>query len=131
VRFARAAGADAEQLSDVRLACSEAITNVVRHAYRGERGLVHVDAALAGGELWVLVADGGCGLGVDSKHPGMGQGLRLIAAVSDELTIVERAEGGTELRMRFDLARAADVGHVRGSVASATAPAAPRFSTTQ
>jgi anti-sigma regulatory factor (Ser/Thr protein kinase) len=131
VELARAGAANAEQLHAVRLACSEAITNVVRHAYRGGHGLVHVDAALADGELWVLVADDGCGLGTRSDTPGMGQGLRLIAAVSDDLTIVERAEGGTELRMRFSLARATDVGHARGSVSSATSPAAPRFSTTR
>lgn len=130
--LARAAGADAEQLDAVRLACSEAVTNVVLHAYRERPGLLHVDAAVARGELWVLVADDGCGLEVRSQRPGMGQGLRLIAAVADDLTIVARGGGGTELRMRFDLTRASDAQHHgRGSVASATAPAMSRFSTTR
>jgi hypothetical protein len=38
-----------------------------------------------------------------TNRPGLGLGLGLISQVTDELAIVPRASGGTEVRMRFDL----------------------------
>lgn len=101
--FARAAGADQERTDLVALASSEAITNAVVHAYRGESGSVYVTAAVVSGELWILIADDGCGLEPRADRPGLGLGLGLISQVSDELAIVPRASGGTEVRMRFNL----------------------------
>jgi serine/threonine-protein kinase RsbW len=133
VDFAVAAGASTEQLDAIRLACSEALTNVVVHAYDDRPGPIHISAAVAGHELWLLIADDGRGLRPRADSPGLGQGLRLIAQAADELTIVKRSTGGTELQLRFALgggqAPAAD--HSRGSVAAATAPASSRFSTTR
>ena len=101
--FARAAGADQEQVDAVRLAGSEAVTNAVIHAYRAEPGEIQVTAAIVSDELWVLIADDGCGMEPRADRPGLGLGLGLIAQVSDELAIVPRASGGTELRMRFNI----------------------------
>lgn len=101
--FASAAGADQEQLDAVRLASSEAITNAVIHAYRGDPGSVYVTAAVVSDELWVLIADDGCGMQPRADRPGLGLGLGLISQVSNELAVVARAGGGTEVRMRFSL----------------------------
>jgi len=60
--FALRAGAAPEQLQAIRLAASEALTNVVVHAYRGYAGRIYVNADLAGDELWILIGDDGCGL---------------------------------------------------------------------
>lgn len=106
-KFAVAAGADREQVDAVALAASEAVTNAVLHAYRDKPGSVHVTAAVVSEELWVLVGDDGVGLEPGPERPGLGLGLALIAQVSDELAVVSRAGGGIEVRMRFDLARAA------------------------
>lgn len=103
--FARAAGADSRQIDAVRLASSEAITNAVTHAYREQPGRVYVTAALVEGELWILIADDGCGLEPRTDRPGLGLGLGLISQVSDDLAIVPRAGGGTEVRMRFNIAK--------------------------
>lgn len=127
------AGATGEQVDAVRLATSEALTNVIVHAYTTDRpGDIHVTAAVAGGELWLLVADDGEGLHQRGGKSGLGLGLTLIAQACDELTIVERSSGGTELRMRFRLgsAHSSADDHVRGSVASASLPASSIFSTT-
>jgi two-component sensor histidine kinase len=75
----------------------------VRHAYGDETGEVHVTAALAGDELWVLIGDDGRGLETRAQSPGLGMGLALIASMSDDFCVVKRATGGTELRMRFRL----------------------------
>ena len=107
-RFASVAGASPTETERVRLAVSEAVTNAVVHAYRGGPGTIHVTAALAGEELWVLVSDSGCGMQPRSDRPGLGLGLAVIAAVSDQMAVVPRSTGGTEVRIRFDLVSADD-----------------------
>jgi anti-sigma regulatory factor (Ser/Thr protein kinase) len=124
------AGATAEQFEAIRLAASEALTNVIVHAYGDRPGEIHVTAALAGSEFWLLVADDGDGLSQRGGKSGLGLGLTLIAQACDELTIVKRSSGGTELRMRFRLGASVD-DQVRGSVSSARSPAASVFSTTR
>src|ERR1700684_3185523 len=104
-RFAAEAGASRRQIDDIRLATSEAVNNSVVHAYRDQPGPVYLTAAIVADELWVLIADDGFGLQPRSDRPGLGLGLGLIAQVSDDLAIVPRAGGGTELRMRFMVAR--------------------------
>jgi serine/threonine-protein kinase RsbW len=112
--FAAKAGATASQIDAVRLAASEAMTNSVLHAYRGGPGLIYVNAAVASGELWILISDDGCGLKPRADRPGLGLGLGLISEVSDDFAIVSRATGGTEVRIRFSLVTAEAPAAVRG-----------------
>ncbi|MFZ0040315.1 MAG: ATP-binding protein [Solirubrobacteraceae bacterium] len=102
-KFAADAGATRGQIDDIRLATSEAVTNSVLHAYRGCTGSIQLTAAIVSDELWVLIADDGCGMQPRSDGPGLGLGLGLISQVSDDLAIAPRSSGGTELRMRFPL----------------------------
>lgn len=105
--IAAAAGAAGERLEEIRLAVSEALTNAVVHAYRGvEAGWFHVTAAVASGELWVLISDDGRGLHAWNDSRGLGIGLSLISGLSDDFAIVSRSGGGTEVQMRFDLTKA-------------------------
>jgi anti-sigma regulatory factor (Ser/Thr protein kinase) len=90
-RFALSAGVNRDRVEEICLAASEAITNAVRFAYPARIGHIHVTAWLAGGELWVLVAD----------SDGLGLGLGLISQLTDGFSVVERSSGGTELRLRF------------------------------
>jgi anti-sigma regulatory factor (Ser/Thr protein kinase) len=127
--FAVEVGADRERTEAVRLVASEALTNVVRFAYPARSGNVHVNAWSAGGELWVLVADNGCGLHAGAESDGLGLGLALIAQLSDGFSIVERSSGGTELRLRFDLRASAARDRPRqprGSLALLGPPASAR-----
>jgi serine/threonine-protein kinase RsbW len=101
--FAASAGASLDQVDAVRLVASEAITNAVVHAYRGEPGLIYVNAALVSHELWILISDDGCGLEPRADRPGLGLGLGLISQLSDDFAIVSRASGGTEVRIRFNI----------------------------
>lgn len=102
-KFAQSAGVSGDQLDAIRLAVSEAATNAVVHAYEGDAGQIQVDAGLASGDLWVLVADDGYGMRPRIDSPGLGVGLSLISQVCDEVTIAKRSSGGTEVRMRFGL----------------------------
>lgn len=101
VDFAADAGARPAVVDAVRLAVSEAVTNVVVHAYPEEPGDIHVTAAVAGDELWILIADDGCGHQSPPRTPGPGWGLALITKCAEHCLITERAGGGTEIRMRF------------------------------
>lgn len=131
-QFAVQAGASTEQVEAVRLAASEAVTNVVKHAYPDSEGSVQITAAVVRGELCVLIADDGRGIRPHVSRGGLGLGLALIASLCDELQIVKRSSGGTGLWLWFKLRTEACRlgGQPRGSVARATVPARSRFSTT-
>lgn len=90
---------------DVRLCVSEAVTNVVRHAYGPRRGgsvelvVDHVD-----GELWIRVRDTGHGFVRASRAIGSGGfGLKIIVKVAARHFVRARPDGGTEIAMSFDL----------------------------
>jgi anti-sigma regulatory factor (Ser/Thr protein kinase) len=97
-------------LTGVRLAVSEAVTNVVVHAYVDAviPGEVRVEARVCDEELVVTVADDGCGMVPRLDSPGLGVGLPFIAQAADTLDIDHNAGGGTQLRMTFRLAVRAD-----------------------
>jgi anti-sigma regulatory factor (Ser/Thr protein kinase) len=101
--FAAAAGASEEQLDNVRLVVSEAVTNAVQHAYPATPGEIHISAALVSDELWILIGDDGRGLRPASKSAGLGLGLVWMEQFSDGLTVLTRSCGGVEVRVRFDL----------------------------
>jgi anti-sigma regulatory factor (Ser/Thr protein kinase) len=87
------AGASEERLESVRLAVSEALTSAVERVDGGE---VHVTATVEGGQLAVVVADGG-------ERRRMGFGLTLIAACSDHFMVGTTPSRGVQVEMRFDL----------------------------
>jgi anti-sigma regulatory factor (Ser/Thr protein kinase) len=128
--LAAQSGASRQKLENIRLTASEALTNAVLHAYRDEPGSFHVTAVVVEGEMWLLIADDGCGLQANANSPGLGLGLALIARSSDHFSIGPRSAGGVELRMRFNLSPFAGTFHGRGSAASASVPLSSRFSTT-
>jgi stage II sporulation protein AB (anti-sigma F factor) len=102
--FAAMAGGDSDQVSRVRLAVSEGVTNAILHGYRGASGEVLIDARVDLGGLAIIVRDRGEGLTAQPEHSGLGLGVTLIAELTDEMTLADRPRGGTELRMRFALA---------------------------
>ena len=87
---------------DVALAVSEAVTNAVVHAHRGdeEKGLRVVACARATG-LVVVVRDYGVGMSPNPNSPGPGLGLSVIGALAAEVNIERPGDGGTRLRIRF------------------------------
>ena len=104
--FAIAAGVRGPLLAAVKLAVSEAVTNVVVHAYRGaeQPGEVRVTTRLEDDRIELVVSDDGGGMMPRLHSPGLGVGLPLIANSADGLQIGESERGGTELHMTFALA---------------------------
>jgi anti-sigma regulatory factor (Ser/Thr protein kinase) len=105
-RLAASAGLEPGRIAGLQLAVTEAVTNAVRHAYAG-RAAGHVTVELTVGEddVTVSVSDEGGGLRPRPDSPGLGLGLPLMTRLADELAVVERPGGGTEVRLSF--ARAA------------------------
>ena len=103
--FAAVAGATTRALGSIALCVSEAITNVVVHAYRNDdrQGVVEMEAEHEGESLWVRIRDHGHGLVPRLDSPGLGLGLPLISQMSASSEIVSPQEGGTEIIMRFAL----------------------------
>src|SRR5919205_3332794 len=62
-------------LADVKLAVTEACTNVVVHAYPDGEGPMSVSAALRDRRLTVVVSDEGRGIVPRPDSPGLGLGL--------------------------------------------------------
>src|SRR4051794_9511480 len=105
--FARRHGACERSLESVNLAVSEALTNVVVHAYRNADvpGPLLVVAAVRDRALIVTVADEGCGMTPRDDSPGLGLGLALMSRLADTFEVTPRvARAGIVLRMGFALA---------------------------
>jgi serine/threonine-protein kinase RsbW len=98
-------GVDAARAADMKIALTEACTNVVVHAYGDEPGPLEVTMAVEHRRLVLGVRDRGSGLhplpGRDEGAP-LGFGLALIASLSDELGLVG-GRHGTEVRIAFAL----------------------------
>jgi serine/threonine-protein kinase RsbW len=100
--FAEALRLPPELVEDIRLAATEACTNVVRHAYRdGEDGPIDVTIRPDGDRLVLVVSDRGQGLGPSADLSGPGLGLPLIAALADSVDLQELPVRGSRIAMSF------------------------------
>jgi len=103
---------DATELADMKMAVSEACTNVVVHAYEDSDGVLEVDMMSTEDRLTIRVRDYGSGIHPQPHPsrdvPALGLGLPLIAALSDAFELKGSAGHGTEVRMTFSYARAGD-----------------------
>lgn len=100
-----AAGVPEQLLSDIKLAVTEACTNVVIHAYPDGEGPMEIHAALGDEHLSVMVRDQGRGVVPRADSPGLGLGLPLIATLSESLELGTGADDATEVRMTFRIER--------------------------
>ena len=104
-RIARSSGADEGSVAQIKLAVTEAVTNVVRHAYGPGpgSGAIYVRVERAEGMLRVRVRDDGVGMSARTDSPGAGLGLRILASAADCCVITSSADDGTDVVLRFRL----------------------------
>ena len=92
-----------QTLADVKLAVTEACTNVVVHAYPDGDGPMGLRASVEEGILRVVVVDEGRGILPRADSPGLGLGLPLIATLAESLELGTGTNEETEVRMSFRL----------------------------
>jgi serine/threonine-protein kinase RsbW len=94
---------DDQTLSDIKLAVTEACTNVVVHAYPEGEGPMGLRASIDERRLYLVVLDRGRGIVPRPDSPGLGLGLPLIATLAESLELGTGHGEETEVRMVFDL----------------------------
>jgi integral membrane sensor domain MASE1/anti-sigma regulatory factor (Ser/Thr protein kinase) len=101
-RWLRANGATEDEAFEILVACSEAQTNAVRHAYRGPEGVVDIEASTAASSVTITIRDHGTrrerSTSIDDHG---GRGLPLMRELADvEVTVDQR---GTEVTIRREV----------------------------
>jgi serine/threonine-protein kinase RsbW len=107
--LARSRGLSQELIADLKLALTEACSNSVRHAYgAGRHGTVAIQYELSPDRIVIEVTDEGSGFDPKTLRRAQeeldegGLGIAIIRAVTDDLEIGARPEGGSRLRfMKF------------------------------
>ena len=99
-------GLPRRRIEDMRLAVTEACTNVVRHAYTEaegrDAGAMRVELLPETDGMRVVVEDRGRGLGPSPDAHGPGLGLPLIAALTSALELSHGADHrGSRIAMSF------------------------------
>ena len=101
-----------EELSDIRTAVSEAVTNAVVHAYRGTAGDIELTVRLLKDrEIYIRVKDKGCGIAdikqameplftTAPEEERSGLGFSVMESFMDRLTVRSAAGRGTVIVMR-------------------------------
>jgi serine/threonine-protein kinase RsbW len=103
--LARTRALSQEVVADLKLALTEACSNSVRHAYdEGRRGIVQIRYELSPDKFVIEVDDEGSGFDPQTIERAQeeldegGLGIAIIRALTDELEIGSRPEGGSRLR---------------------------------
>ncbi len=99
-----------EEISDIKTAVSEAVTNAIIHAYEDTLGLIMISASLEGNKLFVEVADQGMGIAdleqarqpLYTSKPELersGMGFTIMENFMDEMTIISNPGEGTTITL--------------------------------
>lgn len=107
--YAERHGASEQTAADVALAVSEAVTNVVVHAYDGAPGDLRLVAQRIDDRILIAIEDDGHGLAPNPATQGLGLGLPLIARVAADFQVAPGPQGiGTRVLMTFPIGMTSD-----------------------
>lgn len=99
-----------DEISDIKMAVSEAVTNCIVHAYPNCVGKIYIYAAiLEGGRMKISVRDKGCGI-IDVKQAmeplfttlggeRAGLGFAVMESFTDKITVRSAVGKGTTVTM--------------------------------
>lgn len=105
-----------EEVSDLKTAVSEAVTNCIIHAYEGKVQKIEVRCRMQGRIIWVDVIDKGIGIENISKametmfttkpeKDRSGMGFTFMEAFMDEVTVESQVGDGTTVHMKKTIGR--------------------------
>lgn len=109
-----------EELSDIRTAVSEAVTNAVVHGYRRSTGKIELTVKLlAGREIYIKIRDKGCGIAdvkqameplftTAPEEERSGLGFSVMESFTDRLSVKSALGKGTTVIMRKRLGKNGD-----------------------
>ncbi|BAH07844.1 anti-sigma F factor [Clostridium kluyveri] len=100
-----------DELTDVKTAVSEAVTNSIIHGYENKEGIVKIEASIKGRELILIVEDNGIGIeNIDmamqplyTSKPELersGMGFTVMETFMDSLQVESEKNKGTRLIMK-------------------------------
>ncbi|MBQ7374298.1 MAG: anti-sigma F factor [Clostridia bacterium] len=105
-------------LSDVKTAVSEAVTNSIVHGYPDSVGEVVMTAEISGNDVHITIADSGIGIDdvekacepffttkPDDERSGMG--FTIIKTFMDEVKVVSKINCGTKIEMMKTISKQA------------------------
>lgn len=104
------------EMTDVKTAVSEAVTNAIIHGYEGQEGNVELFCAYQGNKIYIEVAD--CGKGIEdislareplyTSKPEMersGMGFTIMETFMENVRVESRSGTGTRIFMEKTLAK--------------------------
>ena len=109
-----------EELSDIRTAVSEAVTNAIVHGYRGVMGNIELTVRLlAEREIYIRIKDKGCGIAnveqameplftTAPEEERSGLGFSVMESFMDKLRVSSKVGKGTTVTMRKRLVKNGD-----------------------
>lgn len=101
-----------EELSDIRTAVSEAVTNAIVHGYRGTKGNIEIIVRLLSErEIYIRIKDRGCGISdvkqameplftTSPEEERSGLGFSVMESFTDKLRVSSKTGKGTTVTMR-------------------------------
>ena len=100
-----------EEISDIKTAVSEAVTNAIIHGYENCVGEIEIQCKIKGQMVEIIIEDSGCGIvNVEkSKEPlfttkpeleRSGMGFAVMETFMDELVVLSEKDVGTKVIMR-------------------------------
>ena len=100
-----------DELSDIKTAVSEAVTNSIIHGYEDEEGIIKITAKLFGNNVEIEVSDNGKGISnieearkpLYTSKPNMersGMGFTIMESFMDYVTVESAVGLGTKVTMK-------------------------------
>ncbi len=113
-----------EEISDIKTAVSEAVTNAIIHGYDNKLGDIIIECRIKGQVVEIIIEDYGCGIpNVDKAREPLftskpelersGMGFTVMETFMDELVVLSEKDIGTKIVLRKKISEKAEKMYVK------------------
>jgi len=105
-----------EEISDIKTAVSEAVTNSIVHGYAEKKGKIYIDLYIKDDKIKIIIKDNGCGIlnvkeamqplfttNTDGERSGMG--FTVMETFMDNISVHSIVDVGTKVTMEKTLGK--------------------------